>query len=252
VSWKENVSTILVSPLNSGNIGSVARALKNMGFRRLKLVEPVEHLSEPARMMAVHACDVLESAMVYPTLEAALADEVVVFGTTSFRARRLRTKVSRSDEIGPLIRAEAAHRRVGLVFGSERGGLSEDELARCQHLVTIPADESCPTLNLSHAVLALAYEISRADVSGETSAEPAVLADQESLEQMYRHIEDTLLKIGFLSRGNPGHIMRSLRRILSRSELTPRDVQILRGIMNQMDWYSNQGHLLPAEKVEKR
>ncbi len=224
--------------------------MKNMGLRTLKLVQPADPFAKPSRMMAVTAFDVVEGARIFNSMEEAVAEEQIVVGTTSARGRRQRTRVQCVRELAPRLRAAAASQRVCLVFGPERGGLTEPELARCQYLLTIHSADELPTLNLAQSVLLVAYEIH--SVVAPSPASAVRLADQRSLDGMFVHVEETLIAIGFLSRGNPGHIMRAIRRFLAKAELTPRDVQIIRGIMSRMQWYLERGHRLDPDGVRKK
>ncbi|HLU99930.1 MAG TPA: RNA methyltransferase [Acidobacteriota bacterium] len=231
----DNCTIVLVEPLNAGNVGSAARAMKNMGLERLKLVRPVE-LDSECEKMAVGAIDIIERAAHYDHLDAALKEENVVIGATSSRGRTARRQIYTPRSIAPLVWDYARHQRVAIVFGPERGGLSQDQLARCQYLLTIPADPAAPTLNLAQSVLVVAYEI--ANFEGEIAAQQTQnLASHAEREMMFEHVQEVLLKVGFLDPNNPDHIMRSIRRFLGKADLTPRDVRILRGVMSQMDWY---------------
>jgi TrmH family RNA methyltransferase len=245
----ENICFILVQTLHSGNIGSAARALKNMGLHRLKLVNPCDPANRECQMMAVGANDVVENAPRYSVLEEAVADEHVVIGTTSNRGRRQKTRIYTPREVAPLICQYAESQRVCLVFGPERRGLSEQQLALCRYLVTIPASPLFPTLNLAQAVMLMAYEIFSLSETERTP--PPELATEEERSRMFRHMERVLLEIGFLSRSNPGHMMRAIRRILGQADLTERDVRILRGIMSQMEWYVRSGKNLDRKDILK-
>ncbi|MFZ0426507.1 MAG: RNA methyltransferase [Acidobacteriota bacterium] len=245
----DNISILLVSPHSPGNVGATARAMKNMGLRRLRLVDPCDPMAPESLSFAVDAADLLREAEVYETFEGAVADVQLVFGTTSARGRRMRAPLLDVREAGSRIRALAENQRLCVAFGPERSGLTEAQLARCQYLINIPTSPELPTLNLAQAVLIVAYEIFTC-----TGVEPDPdlgLADQSSLDRMFSHIESTLIRIGFLSTSNPGHIMRSIRRFLARADLTPRDVRILRGIMRQMDWYVRRGRKLDSGRVRK-
>jgi tRNA/rRNA methyltransferase len=245
----ENISVVLVEPLHSGNIGSVARALKNMGLSRLKLVNPCNPKNRECQMMAVNALDVIEKASLYSSLEEAVADQNVVIGTTSSRGGRQKTRIYTPREIAPRIWQYAETQRVCLVFGPERRGLSEEQLALCLYLVTIPASPLFPTLNLAQAVMLMAYELFSLS---ETERNPLPeLATEEERARMFQHMEQVLVEIGFLSRSNPGHMMRAIRRILGQADLTDRDVRILRGIMSQMEWYGRSGRHLERKDVLK-
>ncbi len=233
-----HISVVLVEPREGGNIGSTARAMMNMGLQRLKLVSPMESINEQCRRMAGKAIELVCSASIYSSLDEALSEENVVIGTTSAREREAKQRIHTPREIAALICKYGESQRVALVFGSERSGLTDPQLARCQYLVSIPSNLDHPVLNLSQAVLVLAYEILTAGpISSDGNLQ--VASDVER-EQMFSDMQQVLLDIGFLNPHNPSHIMRSIRRFLGRADLTPRDVQILRGIMTQMKWYVSQ------------
>ncbi len=209
-----------------------------MGLQRLKLVSPMESINEQCRRMAGKAFELVHSAHIYSSLDEALTEENVVVGTTSAREREAKQRIHTPREIAALLRKYGESQRVALVFGSERSGLTDPQLARCQYLVSIPSNLDHPVLNLSQAVLVLAYEILTA---GSTSSNGNLqVASDVEREQMFSDMQKVLLDIGFLNPHNPSHIMHSIRRFLGRADLTPRDVQILRGIMTQMKWYVSQ------------
>lgn len=245
----ENVTFILVETQNPGNIGAAARALQNMGLRRLKLVRPRRPINDECLAMAGKAADLVLQGEVAGSLEEAVAGEHLLVGTTSSRDRRIKQKVYSPREVAPLVWKHARHQRVGILFGSERRGLTNRQLARCQYLVSIPSNPEYPVLNLAQAVLILAYEIYLAQGVGPASGLP--LVSQKEREEMFAHMQRVLVEIGFLSRSNPEHIMDDIRRFLARADLTPRDVRILRGMMSQVDWYVRQGRFLPPEKIKK-
>jgi tRNA/rRNA methyltransferase len=244
-----DISILLVAPKNSGNVGATARAMKNMGLRHLKLVGPCDPLAPESVAFAVGAVDLLQQARIFDTFEEAVADQQLVFGTTSKRGRKVRTRLFDVHSAGARIRTLGKNQRVCVAFGPERSGLNEAQLARCQYLINIPTAPSFPTLNLAQSVLIVAYEIF--SCAGTDPGEHLDLADQSSLDQMFEQVEATLLKIGFLSTANPGHIMRSIRRFLGRADLTPRDVRIVRGIMRQMEWFAREGRHLDPSQVRK-
>jgi len=246
----QNIAVVLVDIYNGGNIGSVARAMKNMGLSRLKLVNPFRYMDEECRAMARGAVDLLSASRVFLSLDEALAGENVVIGTTSGRDRREESTVKTPRDIIPSILRYASSQRVALVFGPERRGLSDAQLARCQYVVSIPTDKEFPVLNLAQSVMIIAYEIF---TSNNTEIRPVVsqLASDDKREQMFRQMEQVLVEVGFLSTRNPSHIMRAFRRVLERSSLTPRDVQIFRGAMSQLLWYVRKGWEFPTEKIRK-
>lgn len=234
-----HLTVVLVEPQGALNIGSACRAMLNFGCSSLRLVNPqVDHLSRDARLMAVKAATVLENARVYESLEEALSDCALSFGTTR-RFGRYREGLLHPDEAADLLLPVAQQASVALVFGREDRGLLTSELDLCQHFITIPTDENLPSMNLAQAVSLCLYEVSKAkgNSAGRTYGRKE-LASNVTLESMYQHMRESLLNIGYLDPQNPDHILRSFRRILSRSGLDDRDVRILRGLFNQIDLYS--------------
>jgi tRNA/rRNA methyltransferase len=199
---------ILVRPKSSGNVGSVARAMKNFGVGELVVVAPRRFRRFSAEAMAVHGRDVLD----------AIAEE---------------------------IRAVAAKNRVALVFGPEDTGLANEELALCHELVTIPTDPEYASLNLAQAVLLCLYEIHVA--ARPARAEPA-LATAERLELLFGKLREALLAIGFLPEENPEHILFALRRTFGRARLDEREVRIWLGIARQIEWFAGGGREVLAGK----
>ncbi|MBI2360889.1 MAG: RNA methyltransferase, partial [Deltaproteobacteria bacterium] len=154
----QNIRVVLVEPKGSGNIGSVARAMKNMGFNDLALVGGGRTQSFWARAMAVHAADMLKNIRRFATLREAVADCALVVGTT--RRGGLYRSHSRSPrEVAPELLAEAQTGKAALVFGPEDHGLSNRDLKHCQWLITIPAHPGYPSLNVAQAVMICLYEL---------------------------------------------------------------------------------------------
>lgn len=245
----KNIHVILVEPYEPGNIGSTARAMANMGFSQLRLVNPGDIHSPECQRMALKAYNLITEASCYSEFDQAVSDLKVLFGTTSSRGRNVKTDIKSVREAVPSIMKYSADQPVGIVFGPERRGLTDAQLARCQYLITIPSSQDFPTLNLAQSVLVTLYEIFSAGETG--GSVPEDLATQESRDEMFGHMQRTLISIGFLSQSNPDHIMNSIRRFLGKADLTRRDIQILRGIMSQMDWYVRSGKSLDPSRVKK-
>ena len=245
-----NISVVLVETRKGGNIGSAARAMSNMGLQHLKLVSPREWMNEQCQRLAGKAIDLVTSAKIYPALEEAVAEDNVVIGTTSARRRKGKQPIYTPRQIASRLCGYGKTQRVALVFGPERSGLTDTQLARCQYLVSIPTSPDYPVLNLAQAVMVLAYELFTVEPT--ECHQKLQLASDGEREQMFSDLQRVLVDIGFLSSQNPDHIMRAIRRILARAQLTPRDVRIVRGMMSQMEWYVAKGHKLPAQKVKKR
>jgi tRNA/rRNA methyltransferase len=236
---KIQLAVVLVEPQGGLNVGSVCRAMLNFGITDLRLVNPqVDHLAHDARLMAVKAATVLESARIFDTLEDALSGCVQSFGTTR-RFGRYREGLLHPSEAANNLVPIALESQVALVFGREDRGLFTTELDLCQHFITIPTNEMLPSMNLAQAVSLCLYEVSKArgELDGRV-AKHKKFASSENLESMYQHMRQSLLNIGYLDPQNPDHILRNFRRIFSRSGLNDRDVRILRGLFNQIDLYT--------------
>jgi len=233
---KDRIAIVLVEPQNPGNVGMVCRAMKNMGLAELRLVNPCPINHPEALKFAVSAKDLLERARLFSSLQEALADSPLSVATTR-RHGKYRQEIYSPEEIAGMIRPELVTNRAALVFGREDNGLTTDELSLCRWHATIPTAEEYGSLNLSQAVLVFCYELGKAGESpgGGRDTELATSAEMES---MFVQMDACLQKIGFLNEQNPGHIMRSLRRIFFRSELDSREVSILRGMLTQIDWAS--------------
>ena len=240
---------VLVRPKGSGNIGSVARAMKNFGVRDLVIVGGGRTESFLARAMAAHARDVLKSARRFVTLREAVADCGLVVGTTC-RGGLYREHSLRLREIAPAIAAAGQKAKCALVFGPEDHGLSNDDLKQCQRLITIPTDPEYPSLNLAQAATVCLYEIFIASL--ETAAGEVIeRAPAEDVERLFDKMKTSLLEIGYLDPQNPEHILFAFRRIFGRGGLEEKDVRILIGLFRQIDWYANEGWKIAEEKKRK-
>lgn len=227
-------AVVLVEPQGALNIGSVCRVMKNFGFTDLRLVNPeADHLSKPARDMAVKAGHILDEAPLFPDLAEAIADCQLVIGTTC-RQGKYRDLIHPVD-LAPLITKYPATVKTALVFGREDSGLTLDELDHCHHFLTIPTP-GLSSMNLAQAVNICLYEIAgigRLPAPDESEFPPA---DNEKLEDMYQHMRQSLLASGYLDPQNPDHILRTFRRIFARAGLNEREASAIRGLMNRIDW----------------
>lgn len=231
------IATVLMQTSHPGNIGSTARALKTMGLAQLRLVQPARFPDPEASALASGAEDVLDSAQVYPDLAAALADARVVFGSSD------RRRGIRMLEIGPrqfarLALDAAAAGPVAVLYGTERTGLTNEELELCQYLVTIPANPQYSSLNLASAVQVLSHELRQEALTrldAPAPADPHVPAPNEQLERYFVHLQEVLDLIGFLGDRSPVKIMRRLRRLYQRALPDEREIAILRGILTETE-----------------
>lgn len=234
------VRIVLVNTTEPGNIGGVARAMKNMGLVDLHLVQPRHYPSADATARASGADDLLARAQVHEELAQALGDCHLVMGASA-RERTLRwPKMNPRQAAAALIEA-GLRGPVALVFGRERTGLSNDELDLCHTLVQIPANPAYSSLNLAAAVQVISYELRMRALevcdSGPVETEDVLgepAASHEDVERFYRHLEQVLLDLDFLDPQNPRHLMRRLRRLFARTRLGCNEINILRGILAAM------------------
>ncbi len=215
----------------------------NLGFERLVLVRPdCDPLDGQAHRMAVEAARLLERAQVHDGLDDALAGAGAVVGTTRRTGKHRRPHRSLDDFAGELA-ALASAGELALVFGREDSGLTDSELDRCTQLVFLPSSEAYPSFNLAQAVLLVAWELRLAGQRPLAGTLPELPAEHRSREAMYRHLEEALLAIGFLHPESTDNIMRRLRRLFGRANLTDREAQLLRGMARQILWTAGQAGL---------
>lgn len=224
-----NISIVLVNTRTPANIGATARCMMNMGMSRLVLVNPLKNLNQEAAKLAAGADNILTQAVVTASLADALVGQNLVFGTSRHRGR-LRKNICSPREAAEAIVPLLPHNKIAIAFGNEINGLDRQDLSLCHEVISIPSSRSFPSLNLSHAVIVVAYElfcVAIADIL--PTAEK--LAPAEAVEAFYHHLQETLLTIAFLEREHPERIMFSLRQIFGRSRLSSRDIKMLRGIL---------------------
>jgi tRNA/rRNA methyltransferase len=235
---------VLVEPQTSGNVGAAARAVKNLGFSRLDLVSPrCDPRDADARRMAVDARDVLLAAGVHADLDAALEGAGAVFGTSALEGKHRRPHY-RLDSLLPELGRHLRAGGVAFVFGRVDRGLEDGELDRCTHLVRFASSDAYRSFNLAQAVLLCAYTL-RLALDGpdpEPPLEPP--AAHEEREAMYAHLEASLLAIGFLHHDTAEGMMRRIRRMLGRADLTSGEVKIVRGMARQTLWAAGRAGLV--------
>ena len=228
-----DIRIVLVAPSHPGNIGAVARAMKNMALHELLLVQPKEFPHPEARARASGADDVLTAARVVASLGEALEGCGFVAASTS-RDRDQYFRVIDVRDAAVRILAESRRAPAALVFGPERTGLTNEELEAAHALIRIPASPAYPSLNLAMAVQLVAYELFRAGASDAAASAPAgpPLAGAQEMARLYAHFAQVLEEIEFRDRTQSGtHLMGRIRRFLQRAELDQNEVNILRGIL---------------------
>ncbi len=241
----DNIRIVLVEPQVPGNVGSTARAMKNMGLGSLVIVAPWFRDHPQARYMAHGSEDILDSAVYTDTLEEAIAGSVLVAGTS--RRKRHNTPFMNPRDGASAIIESASCGPVSILFGREDKGLTNDELSCCQLLVSIPSSHGQPSLNLSQAVMVVAYELFSSVYP--TSSRAFDLAPAEGLASMYDHLERSLTTLGFRQWNDGDNYMKSLRRVFSRTKLENRDVATIHKLCGEIDKYAAR---LRAEMDQER
>jgi tRNA/rRNA methyltransferase len=238
VAKTKNISIVLYKPKYAGNVGSVARAAKNMGIRNIIVAGAAPLDTEEMNTRSTHlAADIVAQIKYIDDIGEALGCFNFIVGTTA-RLGRARGPFLSPRAIAEKVVDLSQKNKVALLFGPEDTGLSNDELRYCHAVVTIPTSKEFRSLNLSHAVMILCYEIFSA--SGEPGVEvPPKLALSSELEGMHAQIKELLSGIEFLNPENPDYWMMYLRRFFTRSGLLSREVKIIRGICRQLEWYAH-------------
>lgn len=237
----ENIVVVCARPMYGGNMGSICRAMMNMGLSRLRIVQAREDMDQSElRMMAKHAITLYDEAEHFSTIGEALADCVAV-AATSAREGFYRDTARTLSDTAPLLLDATASGPVALLFGPEDKGLSNDELKLATHIIRIPTSPEYSSINLSQAVLLCAYELYNRAGDYEPPSESSPIADNEFRERMFEAWREAMLDIRFSKEDKLEHMMMGLRRILSRAPLTTNDVKILMGLARQSSWASKQG-----------
>ncbi len=231
-----SIRIVLVGTTHPGNIGAVARAMKNMGLSDLVLVNPMRFPHDDAFARASGAADILDSAMVVSSLKDALTDCVYVAGASA-RTRTINWPSMGPRDCAERMLLEARAGKVAAVFGPEKSGLQNDDLDLCHTLLTIPTNPDFSSLNLAMAVQVLTYELRVASTldggPGFESESPP--ATGEEMENFYTHLERVLIDVDFLDPDNPRHLMRRIRRLFIRARPDQSEANILRGFLAAVD-----------------
>lgn len=239
----DRVRIVLVSPSGPANVGAVARVMANMGLRELVLVSPrCNPADEAAVAYAAHGIDVLKAARVVPGIPAALAGCVRSFVTSSKLGLYRRQGAVSCEDAAREAAEVSAGGPVAFVFGREDYGLQNKELLHFDRIVTIPADESYPVLNLAAAVTVTSYELRRAWLRAGSqpqlpmAIDPGVATD-ETKQVLFARLFEALERVGFLYGQNPDHLKYALRHLLGRLDLGVNEADILIGMAQQILWY---------------
>jgi len=242
----EGPAIILVHPQLGENIGMVARAMANFGLAELRLVNPRDGWpSEKAISAASKADHVIAAATVFPSLEAAIADLEFVYATTArdrYGYKEVRSPVVASDDLRTRFRAG---QKTGILFGRERTGLTNEEIALADELVTFPVNPAFASLNLAQAVLLMSYEWMKSGLSSVDatpfSALPQRPAQKEELQGLFDHVEETLDARGYFRPAEKKpKLVENLRAILTRPSFTGTEIQVLRGVISCLDRFTRE------------
>jgi len=238
------IRIVLVNTSHPGNIGGVARAMKNMGLSKLVLVEPQEFPSDKADARSSGAVDLLENAQVVSSLPEAVTGCGLVIGTSA-RSRHIPWPLMSPRQTATQALQEATQHEVALVFGREDRGLTNEELQQCNFHMHIPTNENFSSLNLAAAVQVIAYELrvgvlAKQEAATQQSAEQPLwgtdwdieLASNDELERLFEHMQQTLIDIDFLDPQNPRQLMPRLRRLYLRARPDKVETNVLRGILS--------------------
>jgi tRNA/rRNA methyltransferase len=235
----ENLVVVLVRPRNPLNIGAAARAMSNFGSRQLRLVSPYAVAFREARS-AVGASYVLTQAEEFKTVAEAVADCVLVVGTTAVGKRDLQHPLRRLDEdAGSMVRAQQATGRVALLFGSEKIGLTNDDFSHCHWLLNIPTREQHISMNLGQAVAVCLYELARISQprpeAGESKPAPS-----GQIEPIIEGLLEALAASGYVKPGTEKVAEKKVRRLMLRLKLDTMDAKVFLGMVRQILWKLRQ------------
>ena len=231
------VKIVLVETSHPGNIGAAARAMKTMCLSQLSLVNPQQFPDPVAFARASGAAELLENSQRCETLQEAIADCQRVIGVTA-RDRKLSAPVSAPKPLMQELITQYQGLKVAFVFGRERNGLTNEEIDLCHGVCTIPANDEYASLNLAAAVQIICYEWHIAQLVDKHAAQlpkaPAIAPSGE-IEGFYDHLWEVLGKVDFLDKDNPVPLMRKVRQLYDRTELTSAEINILRGILKSIE-----------------
>jgi tRNA/rRNA methyltransferase len=233
----DNISIILCNTSHSGNIGSVARAMKTMGLYKLALVAPSAKIDDETYALSSNARDVVQNALIVDTLDEALQNTTLAYGLTSRRREFNHHLATPKDSIQEILATTSNNEKVAIVFGSERSGLTIEQVEKCNRLITIPGNPEYFSLNLAQAVQIMAYEIfsqhnSNIDHLKTTNEQKSSFADNQGI---LNHIDKILANINYYNGKNQAGVIRRLQNILHKANLNREEVDLIRGILSKLE-----------------
>ncbi len=234
----DNISIVLQQPRYSENIGAAARAMRNMGIRQLVIVDPQNFDLSKALKLATHfASDIIEKSKFCPDLKEALSSFNYVVGTTA-RLGGQRQVVCTPLTLARNLIPISVKNRIAILFGPEDKGISNEDIRYCHALVNIPTTEFS-SLNLAQSVMILCYEIFIAGGEANEEFTPR-MASRHELDGMYDQLKDILVRISYINSENPDYWLNHFRRFFNRLQLRAKEVNIIRGLCRQVDWYGKK------------
>jgi len=237
----DNIAIVLVEPQIPENIGSVARAMNNMGLKKLVVINPANYDISIIMKTATHnSLNILEEMEIEYNFMNAIGSYNYIVGTTA-RIGKNRPALVTPRMLAKELVGISQENKIAILFGREDKGLSNEQLKYCHTIVHIPT-ATLTSLNLAQAVMIICYELYLISIDEKSvlSYVPR-LANKFELEGMYEQLKRALIEIGFIDPKNPEHWLLNIRRMLSRYPLQAKEVQIIRGICRQIEWYSEQG-----------
>ena len=234
----DNISIVLLQPRYSENIGAAARAMRNMGIRQLVIVDPQNFDLSKALKLATHfASDIIEKSKFCPDLKEALSSFNYVVGTTA-RLGGQRQVVCTPLTLARNLIPISVKNRIAILFGPEDKGISNEDIRYCHALVNIPTTEFS-SLNLAQSVMILCYEIFIAGGEANEEFTPR-MASRHELDGMYDQLKDILVRISYINSENPDYWLNHFRRFFTRLQLRAKEVNIIKGLCRQVDWYGKK------------
>lgn len=234
----DNLRVVLVSTRNPLNIGAAARAMSNFGVLQLRVVNPFDPSFREAKS-AVGAAELLQKAELFSSLADAVADCSLVVGTTAARERELQQPVRRLDQSAPLVRNHLRDGRVALLFGSEKRGLSNQDLDHCHWLLHIPTRTEHLSMNLGQSVAVCLYELARTE-RGQNEPKLEQKAVAGELERLGSMLLDLLRESDYIKPGTSVAASEAkVRRMLRRIDLSSSDAELLLGMLRKISWKLN-------------
>ena len=234
----DNITIVLNQPRHPENIGSVARAMCNMGFIRLVVIDPPNFDLNKILKLATHAAsDIVDKISICTDIKDALSHFNYVVGATA-RLGGQRKVVNNPSELAQKLVPISIENRIAILFGPEDRGLSNEDIRYCHALVNIPTAEFS-SLNLAQAVIIICYEIFSAGLEKNTEF-VSRLASRHELDGMYDQLKDILVRISYINPENPDYWINNLRHFFTRLQLCAKEVSMIRGICRQIDWYGKK------------